>query len=157
MPATTVDKLLKGLEDLGSLDLADLDMRLADLEDQQRVLQVKLSTLRLLRQSVAEVAPALETPEPAPDEGVEARSGTWKSDAVLAVLRQDPARALTPVQVRNQLRAEGQLTDDEGTTTSVVLRRLAKRGKVIHEDGTYRFREPVDASRPIAIFEGAGS
>lgn len=158
-----LDKWLKGLDDLTSLDPANLEQRLADLRQEQDAIQLKIAVLSQLLQRArqhqrdTEVAAARDfvaapggaaTPPPAngslPDSRPPERPASWKRDAVLALMREDSSREWSAEEIRRVLNERGIMQGDEGTTTRVVLRRLAERGDVIKVGrATYAIHRPT--------------
>jgi hypothetical protein len=154
-PSTGVDKWLKGLEDLTTLDPAELEERIAGLEQEAEVIKLKIFVLKPLLEA------AKQRHEAKPSNGSLASGGpvggqspilnddrpsTWKRDAVLEHAAEHPHQMFTPREMRNALRAKGVLRDDEGTVMSVLLKRLADRGQLHIEDGRYGHKPPAQAN-----------
>jgi hypothetical protein len=161
-----LDKWLKGLYDLTSLDPANLEQRLAGLQSEADAIQLKIAVLTQLltrarqnqheAQQEAEQMHATTTPQPSggpvggsvpsPPNGAGSahRPPTWKRDAVLAVMREDPSREWSAEEIKRILNERGIMQGEEGTTTRVLLRRMAEREEVIKVGrATYSVHRPT--------------
>lgn len=143
MAATGIDKFLKGVDDLQRADAAEIDQKIAALEDELSSIRVKLAVLKELRKQPRRPAPAAAT-EPrvvavtGTGETISEGTGTvevhrphtWKRDAILEIVTQQPGRVWTATEVRDELRRRGVMEGDPGTPTRAVLRRMSDAGEV---------------------------
>lgn len=161
--ATGIDKWLRGLEDLATVEPADLEQRVSDLRAESEVIQLKIAVLEQLlarsRRRTRRSAPAgnEESPKSTGDTGTGGeprkplpdRSPSWKRDAVLAVMRSEPKRKWSGTEIRDALIERGVMSGEEGTPTRLLLRRLADRGDVIKwGPATYSLEPPDEGLFP---------
>ena len=175
MATPSIDRTLKGLQELRAADPAELEERVAQLEAQQADITFQLYVLRPLvkeakeRRAQEEGGAAAAVARAARDETrdergqtvehVEGRPASWKGDAILALFAESPHQTYLPAEVREQLRMRKVMEGDEGTPTSVLLRRLADRGQVARDGNRYGYLptedNPFMRDAPIQISWGA--
>jgi hypothetical protein len=162
MASSGIDKWLKGLEDPTVMDPAELEQRMSALQNELEVVQLKIMVLEPLlnrarrrarrqEESRASNSPDLSAPAVAPERSDEPRTerpSTWKTDAVLTFLAEQPHRMFAPAEVRKGLRKMGLLEGDEGTPMPLLLRRLEQRGQVAAEDGRYGYMPEAGSDKP---------
>lgn len=147
MAIPTIDRWLRGLEDLTELDPDELGSRLAALRADVQMMQLKIGVLEQLLAEAKRRAPRDQLEQdPRPNETAEAnsdregRNPMWKRDAVLVFLRQHPHHMFRPMEIRQALRDQGIMSGDDGTPTPLLLRRMTKSNQVVHDDGRYGYK-----------------
>jgi hypothetical protein len=139
-----IDKFLKSVEGLASLDPDEIASRLAGMRRDAEMLAIKLE--RALggahrrapkeREARPDVG-AAEAKAPPATNG--RRPYTWKRDAILAVMRSEVGRWWSPQDMRLRLRDDGVMNADEGTPTSLLLRRIASEPEIEEHNGRYSY------------------
>jgi len=149
MATTGIDKLLRGVDDLQRTDTtAEIDEKIAALEDDLANIRVKLAVLKELRKQPRRQPADSERPNRAPTVIAKAGGGSltphgggmvevarerphgWKRDAIAHLVTSEPGRVWTASDVRAELNRLNIMDGDEGTPTRLVLRRLHEAGLV---------------------------
>src|SRR4051812_46323950 len=122
MPTPSIDRTLKGLQELRAADPAELEERVAQLEAQLEDIRFQLYVLKPLledarrrtpenadapREHSAATTPDADSRQGASHHRTEDRPTTWKADAILALLKSRPHEMFSPSDVREALRADG--------------------------------------------------
>lgn len=158
MATPSIDRTLRGLQELRTANPREVLERVEQLEAQRADIDFQLYVLMPIaeeaRRRINEAAQGHVKPaEPAPSaprpsapalaaadqagDTEERRPPSWKADAIIKLLAEHPHEMLEPDRVRQELRTRGEMSGDEGTPTSVLLRRLADRGQIATDGKRY--------------------